>query len=142
MTIVPVMLGWGSQWYGNVPLWVNLKLNEAPGVRYGEAKTPVSLVTVCVVGSPLYHVTVVFTGRVRFPGENGTAADIAPGTIRTSAPWPPLETRPEIRGLAAVTRIIAAITNPRTPRVRSPLAEYGDARGRVLATPAFHRRRL
>src|SRR5947209_19422775 len=142
MTIVPVMLGWGSQWYGNVPLWVNLKLNEAPGVRYGEAKTPVSLVTVCVVGSPLYHVTVEFTGRVRVPGANGTAADIAPGTIRTSTPCPPFETRPTIRGLAAVTTMIAPIENPRTARVRSPLAEYRDARCRVWAMPAFHRMRL
>src|SRR2546422_3014726 len=142
MTTVPVMLGWGSQWYRNVPLWVNVKLNQAPGTRYGEAKAPVSLVTVCVFVSPLYHRTVELTARVRVPGEYGSAADIAPGTIRMSAPCPPWETSPKISGLAAVTTIIAAIANPTTARVRSPLAEYGDARCRVCSTPAFQRRRL
>src|SRR2546422_3908692 len=140
--MIPVMFGWGAQWYGNVPFWVNVKLNQAPGVRDRDAKTPVSLVTVCWTWSPLYHRTVVPAGTDRFPGENGSAADIAPGTIRTFAPCPPFETRPPMSGPAAATTRIAAITNPITANVRSPLAEYGEARWRVWATPAFHRMRL
>src|SRR4051794_11329000 len=45
-TIVPCMFGWTVQWYGNVPAWVNVKLNDWPVVRLPESQTPLSLVDV------------------------------------------------------------------------------------------------
>src|SRR5436309_10007130 len=127
-TTVPVMFGWGSQWYGNVPFWVNLKLNHPPGSSSGEANTPVSLVTVCWFVSPLYHRTVVLTLTVRVPGAYGVGAFIALGTMWTSAPCPPFTRRFVIRGDAAVPTSTAPMANPRTANVRSPPPEWGDAR--------------
>src|ERR671911_3132340 len=57
-TTVPIMLGWGSQWYGYSPALSKVKLNDCPFPIIPESKMPSFEVTVCLPESSFTHVTV------------------------------------------------------------------------------------
>jgi hypothetical protein len=62
--IVPVIAGWISQWYANVPASVNVNSNVPPPSMFPESNDPSSAVHVCPALSSLRTTTVVPTATV------------------------------------------------------------------------------
>lgn len=67
-TIVAVIIGCTVQWYGNVPVLLNVTLLLPPGGMLPVSQAPESLVAVCGTPSEFCHVTVVPFATVSVEG--------------------------------------------------------------------------
>jgi hypothetical protein len=80
---------WNVQWYGNVPLVWNVKLNVPPAGSVPESNAPMSLVTVCAMESVFVHVTAVPAATVIGFGANALLPLFsAPDGVVTALPEP------------------------------------------------------